>query len=84
MMKEGQAKAMDPRSVFLSTLYRGPGSKREDPPTHPPTHPLLVCVFLPFLGRLAFYIIFLSKIGRSVDYQGHCTVALVIEDLPKR
>ena len=34
-------------------------------------------------GTCDTYLFFIQN-GRSVDYQGHCTVALVIEDLPKR
>ena len=44
----------------------------------------LVCFFLPFLGGLAIYSGFSTQNGRSMDYQGHCTVVLVSEDLPKR
>ena len=41
----------------------------------------LVCFFLPFLGGPAIYICFSTHYGRSMDYQGHCTMALVIEGL---
>ena len=42
------------------------------------------CFCLPFLGGFAICIVLSTQIGRSMDYQPHCTVGLAIEDLSKR